>query len=286
MLVVLAVAVVMASLASLGVYMAIRSRPAVQVEVPSSFVVVARQPLEMGALLTPEQVRVVAWPARDPVVGAYDKAESVVNRGLIASVVENEPITEAKLAPLQGGSGLPTAIRSGMRAMAVKVNEVIGVAGFVLPGTKVDVLVTIPRDNDSITRVVASNVQVLATGERFDEIEAKKEGKPIRSTVVTLMVTPPDAERIALATTEGQIMLALRNPLDTEITRTAGVRTAALTEGTIDTPRPAAATRSAAPRPLRPAVSPAANVTPPPPLPRPRTVETIKAGKREMEIIP
>ena len=283
MLIVVGIAVVTATLASLGMYIAIRRRPAVQVETPSAYVVVAAKPLELGVSLTSDHVRRIAWPARNPIAGSFSKVDDVVNRGLVATVLENEPITESKLAPLKAGAGLPPAIRPGMRAMSVKVNEVIGVAGFVVPGTKVDVLVTIHEEHGSVSRVVVSNVQVLAAGTRYDEAEAKKEGKPIPSSVVTLMVSPPDAERIALAATEGQIMLALRNPLDTEATRTPGIKTAALMETEPVTPAPA-------PRPPARRVVRVAAVDPPAPAPPvvaplPVTVETIKAGKREREAL-
>jgi Flp pilus assembly protein CpaB len=141
----------------------------------------------------------------------------VLDRGLIATVDENEPLTAAKLAPLGAGAGLPPSIPPGMRAVSVKVNEVVGVAGFVVPGTRVDVMVTLTNrqaQQESMTRVVVSNVQVLTAGTRYDQ-ENAKDGKPIPSTVVTLLVSPEDGERIALAGSEGQIMLTLRNPLDT-----------------------------------------------------------------------
>jgi pilus assembly protein CpaB len=169
-----------------------------------------------------------------------------------------------------------------MRAMSVKVNEVIGVAGFVVPGTKVDVLVTLGgRTDESMTRTVVSNVQVLTAGTRYDQ-EKAKDGEPIPSTVVTLMVTPPDAERIALAQSQGQIMLALRNPLDVEDTETPGVRTANLFSQAPAAPSPPVA-RASNPRP-RAASAPAAAVAAPE-APRPYTVETIKAAKRTIEEI-
>jgi pilus assembly protein CpaB len=281
MLVVVGIAVVTATLASVGVYTAIQNRPVITQETPSAFVVVAARPLELGVSLTADLVKTIAWPGRNPIAGSFSAVDDVVNRGLVAAVAENEPITESKLAPLEAGAGLPPAIRPGMRAMSVKVNEVIGVAGFVVPGTKVDVLVTIRGDSDGISRVVVSNVQVLTAGTRYDEAEARKEGKPIPSSVVTLMVTPSDAERIALAQTEGQIMLALRNPLDTEATQTPGIRTAGLmaprmAPGAAASPTPAPATAR------RPTVAPA----PAPVVPVPHAVETIRAGKRETEVIP
>jgi pilus assembly protein CpaB len=155
----------------------------------------------------------------------------VVNRGAIAEVAENEPLTEHKLAPLGAGGGLPPSIPEGMRAISVRTNEVVGVAGFVIPGTRVDVLVTVKErgtQSEPISRAVVSNVQVLTAGTRFDQEKARADGKPIPSTVVTLLVTPDDAERISLAASEGQITLTLRNPLDVARTATNGVRMANL----------------------------------------------------------
>ena len=139
----------------------------------------------------------------------------------------NEPLTETKLAPIEAGAGLPPSIPPGMRALAVRVNDVIGVAGFTVPGTRVDVLVTLSRGKTSISRAVVSNVQVLTAG-TFVTRNKSKDGKPIPSTVVTLMLTPEDAERIALAQNLGSIMLVLRNPLDVVPTETRGVRVASL----------------------------------------------------------
>jgi pilus assembly protein CpaB len=281
LIVVLAIAVVTASAASFGVYEAIRRRPAVKVEAPSVFVVVAAQPVEMGVMLTTVHVKLIPWPERSPIAGAFHDVSAVIDRGLTAPVLENEPITEGKLAPPLAGAGLPPVIHPGMRAMSVKVNEVIGVAGFVVPGARVDVIVTVRQDKGSMSRVVVSNVQVLTAGTRYDQGEAKKDGKPIPTSVVTLMVPPADAERIALAASEGQIMLALRNPLDVDPTRTSGIRTAALLSAetpTGESASPAAApTRRAAVVVARAAV---ANVPAPP-----RTVETYKGTKRGSEVV-
>ena len=283
MLIVVGIAVITATLASIGVYIAIIRQKPVEIPVAATQVVVAAKPLELGVSLTKDDVRLVGWPKSNPMAGRFEKVADVVDRGLVAAVAENEPITENKLAPRAAGAGLTPAIVKGMRAMSVKVNEVIGVAGFVVPGTKVDVLVTIRGEHGSEARVVVSNVQVLAAGTRYDEAEAKKEGKPIPSSVVTLMVSPPDAERIALAATEGQIMLALRNPMDTEATRTPGIKTAGLMETVPLTPVPVA-------RPPTRRVVRVAAVDPTPPsapvvVPARPTVETIKAGKREKETL-
>jgi pilus assembly protein CpaB len=285
-IVVLAVAIVTASLASLGVYRMTAGLPA-RAAASEVDVVVAARALPIGTLLTDADLKVVKWPASSPVPGAMGAIKDVTSRGLLAAVLQNEPITSNKLAEAHVGGGLPPAIPPGMRAMSVKVDDVIGVAGFIVPGSRVDVVVTMRRTNESITSTVASNVQVLAAGTRRDQEKpatpATSNAKPNESTVVTLMVAPKDAERIALAQSEGQIMLALRNPLDQQPTITDGVRTAGLL-GDAPAPTPAAAP-APAPKPAARKVVAAPKepeVAPPPP---PRTVETIRAAKRSEEVI-
>lgn len=276
-LVVVVIAVGVAALASFGVFRAIQNMPVREVEVRSLYHVVAARELAMGALITKDDVKLVAWPASSPVTGGFTSIESVVNRGLIDGIVANEPLTESKLAPLEAGGGLPPTITEGMRALSVKVNEVIGVAGYVVPGTRVDVLVTLANRggaSDSMTRVVVSDVEVLTAGTRMDAAKAR-DGQPIPASVVTLLVTPEDAERIALASNEGSIMLTLRNPLDREPTKTQGVRTSAL----LGAPAAAPVVKSSSGRKV--VVRPA---TPPPaPEPQPYTVETIRGGTKKAE---
>ena len=151
----------MATLASYALYLAVQEMPVREVEVNSIPVVVANQDLPVGTLLTVDHVKVVAWPQASPVPGAFGTIEEVTDRGLIAGVVTNEPLTDSKLASREAGGGLPPSIPLGMRALSVRVNEVIGVAGFVVPGTRVDVLATVQQGNqgESISKVVVSNVQ-------------------------------------------------------------------------------------------------------------------------------
>jgi pilus assembly protein CpaB len=214
-LVVLVVAVLMAGLAAFGVWLAVRSMPVREVEIARAQAVVAARPLTVGTMVTKDDVKIVPWPAANQVPGSFTEIDKVVNRGIIVSTAENEPLTEAKLAAVGSGAGLPPTIPEGMRAISVRVNEVIGVAGFVIPGTRVDVMVTVrrPGSDGSQTRVVLSNVTVLTAGTRFDQEKASSEGKPIPTSVVTLLLTPADAEKMTLAAEEGRIMLALRNPL-------------------------------------------------------------------------
>ena len=280
--VVLAIAVALAGVASFGVYRVVSRRSATP-EVTTINAVVAAQPLKLGDRITADHVRLVAWPATNPVGGSFTKIEEVLNRGVITSVSENEPLTETKLAPIEAGAGLPPSIPDGMRAISVKVNEVIGVAGFVVPGTRVDVMVTLSNRGsvETMTRVVLSNVQVLTAGTRYDQ-EKAKEGVPMPSSVVTLLVTPEDGERIALAATEGNIMLSLRNPLDTKPTTTAGIRIGSLMGQQPVVPQPAVAKAASSPRR---AVAVAAVAPPPPPAPKGYTVEAIRGAKRTEEVV-
>lgn len=225
-IIVVALAMVFASAATYGVYWAIISRPVKEVPIAETFVVVATQTVPVGMLLSKEMVRVAPWPADAQVAGAYSTVEEVIGRGVIVGLVANEPVIETKLAPREAGGGLPPTITPGMRAISVRVNEVIGVAGFIQRGSRVDVIVTLPGQQ-SMTRTVISNAQVLAAGTSIDEDKARQ-GGAVQSTVVTLLLTPPDAERLSLASAQGQIQLALRNPLDVEKTETAGVRTSGL----------------------------------------------------------
>ena len=274
-LIVIALSLVMASVAAFGMYQVVQRIPVREVEVANYHVVVASKPLSMGTRLTAADLKVIAWPSSSPIADSHKELTEVVNRGLLNSVAENEPITETKLAPLEAGAGLSPSIPAGMRAMSVKVNEVVGVAGFVVPGTKVDLLVTLRRGEDSMTRTVVSNVQVLTAGTRYDQ-EKAKDGEPIPSTVVTLMVSPEDAEKITLAQNEGQIMLALRNPLDTQQTDTQGIRSAAL----LGQPAPAPVIKVAKGTPRAVAVPPPAA-----PVTKLYTVEAIRAAKRTEEVV-
>jgi pilus assembly protein CpaB len=274
---VLVVAVVVAAVASYGVYRAVSNIPVRQVEVATASAVVAAREMPVGELLTRESLKVVDWPAKTPLAGGFTRIEDVVDRGLVAGVDENEPLTERKLAPKGAGAGLPPSITPGMRALSIRVNETTNVAGYVLPGHRVDVLAIIAPDQRSeerISRVVVSNVEVLTANTLYDQDAARKDAKAVRSTVVTLLLSPIDAEKIALAQAEGQLTLTLRNPLDVEPTVTPGVRRAVLFASPT-APAPSTTPRNPVRRVVAPVVAPA-----PVPIPVARyTVQTIKAGK-------
>lgn len=272
-LIVVGVAVALASLASWGVFVAVQRIPVREVTVVEKQMVVASQPVDIGVLLNETHVKLIPWPAAAMVPGGFEKISEVMNRGVVSPLLPNEVITDSKLASLESGGGLPPNIPPGMRAMAVRVNDVIGVAGFALPTTRVDVVVTVSRQEESFSRVVVNNLRVLAAGPAY-ESGTGRDGKPIQTNVVTLLVTPQDAERLALAQSQGSIVLALRNPMDVEPVETRGVRMA----GLLAEPNPEPERRIVNNRPRM--VAP----TPPPPS-RPYTIETIKGTERSQVII-
>src|SRR6185436_13862822 len=157
--IVVGIAAVLATGAAFGVYRAIQTRPVIQVPIAERFTVVASRAVPIGTQLTADMIRVVGWPADSPVTGGFEKPEEVVGRGLTVPIVENEPILESKLSPKGTGGGLGPVITPGMRAVAVRVNDVTSVAGYVLPGTRVDVIVTMRPGQESISRIVLSNVK-------------------------------------------------------------------------------------------------------------------------------
>jgi pilus assembly protein CpaB len=278
---VLAIAVLAGGGLAYGTYNFMQNQPVKTVTTPTQPVVVASADLQLGSELKKEDLTVVQFPSGAAPEGAFGKPTDIIGRGLIVPVVKNEPILAAKLASKEAGSGLPPVIPEGMRALSVRVNEVVGVAGYVLPGTRVDVVATAsPTQNraDAVSKVILSNVQVLTAGTRMEQDQEK--GKPMQVTVVTLLVNPEQAERLALASTEGKIQLALRNPLDLSAPDTPGIKTAALVGTGRAAPAPRTLSASARPRVGTPVTM---NTTPPPP-PMP-TVEVIRGDKRATEVI-
>ena len=244
-------------------------------------VVVAATGLDLGAALRAEDLRTINWPSEAVPAGTFSNPQELVGRGLISPVSQNEPLLPGKLAPVGAGAGLPPMIPDGMRAVSVRVNDVIGVAGYVLPGTKVDVLVTLNPTNqteDRTSKVILNNVTVLTAGTRIER-DVEKDNKPISVSVVTLLVDPLQSEALTLASTEGKIQLALRNPLDKTVPPTPGIRPAILLGRSAAAPR-AAVSRTARVRPAAPA--PVVAAPAPEPLP---TVEIIRGDKRAQEVV-
>jgi pilus assembly protein CpaB len=258
-----------------GTYSYMQNVQVKTVSLPTRPVVVAAADLELGAELRADDLRVVEWPESAMPMGAFSNPEEVVGRGLVMPVIQNEPILPMKLAGKGAGSGLPVVIPEGKRAVSVRVNEVIGVAGYVLPGTKVDVLATAStseKREDTTTKLVLSNVQVLAAGTKLEQ--DAEQGKPVSVTVVTLLVTPEESEKLTLGATEGKIQLALRNPLDKDTPETPGIQPASLL-GSVS----AKSVRKSGARASRPVATVAAVGAPEP------TVEIIRGDKRNQEVV-
>src|SRR5713226_3851116 len=177
-------------------------------------VVIAANDIQVGAKVEEHDVRLAKFPAADLPQGAYGKRSQVLGRGVVVPIAKGEFILPAKLAPENAGTGLPSLIPPGMRAVSVRVNEVVSVAGFVGPGTRVDVLLTGTPNGSSEpqTTTVLQNVAVIASGHT---LERNASGEAQSTPVITLLASPEDAERLTLASSEGKIQLSLRNPLDT-----------------------------------------------------------------------
>lgn len=246
-------------------------------------IVVARQKLPLGMRLSEQDVTLASWPKSMPLEGAFTDPKLAVGRGVVVTMLPNEPILDSKLAPKEGGAGLPSVIPDGMRAISVKVNDVIGVAGFVLPGTRVDVIMTgAPKQNDDVaSKTILENVQVLAAGQN---VEQDANGRPQSVQVVTLLVAPDQAQDLTLAAVGGTIQLALRNPLDSQKTNPAAVQREALF-----------GYAQVAPVPEKPAVKPKAQPKPvtlpaheiaPPPAPAPDRTQAVNvfSGKEKQTV--
>ena len=177
-------------------------------------VVVAADDVLVGVKLEAHDVRVIALPQSAAPPGAFSDPAKVLGRGAVLPIAKGDFILPSKLAALNAGGGLPSLIPPGMRAVSVRVNDVVSVAGFVQPGTRVDVLATGNQGggNDRQTTTVLENVAVIAVGKSLDRNASEAQTAP----VITLLVSPDDAQKLALVSQEGRIQLSLRNPLDTK----------------------------------------------------------------------
>jgi pilus assembly protein CpaB len=190
-------------------------------------VLIAADNIAVGAKVEDRDVKVVRFPAADLPPNCFHLKSSVVGRGAVLPIAQGEFFLPSKLAGENAGYGLPSLIPPGMRAVPVRVNEVIGVAGFVVPGTRVDVLLTGNPSGapDQQTTTVLENVAVIASGQKLERTSA---GDSQMAPVITLLVSPDDAQKLTLASTQGKIQLALRNPLDTKQNELAPAKTDAL----------------------------------------------------------
>jgi pilus assembly protein CpaB len=251
--------------------------------------VVANKALPVGVMVKPTDVNIIKVPAAQFPKGGFSKVEEVVDRPVISNILPEEAILDGRLAARGSGLGLAPVIPVGMRAVAVRVNDVVGVSGFVLPGMRVDVLVTgrPPSGEDTMTTTVLQNILVLSAGQN---IQADAKGQAINAQTVTLLVTPEQAETLTLANNEGRIQLVLRNASDQGIESTRGRRVAELYgvkvkpkagEGEeMPKPRPRAAAAPAAAPPVPPPVA-AAKPAPPPP----DEVVVIRGNTKTVEVV-
>jgi pilus assembly protein CpaB len=200
-------------------------------------VMVAANDLQVGARVEERDIRIITIPASDLPPGAPRKKADVIGRGVILPISKGEFILPTDLGGENAGNGLPALIPPGMRAVSVRVNEVVSVAGFVMPGTRVDVLLTgTPTGgSEEQTTTVLQNVEVLASGHT---LERSSTGEAQNAAVITLKVTPDDAQRLTLASSQGRIQLALRNPLDTKQDDVPASVSRALYRGTPPPPTP------------------------------------------------
>ena len=182
---------------------------------PKNQYVAAAANLDAGQAIKAENLRLVEWPAAMPLTGAFTATQPLIGRVVLFPLAAGQPILERQLASPGSSSGLTVKIPDGMRAISLRSDEVVGVAGFLLPGSHVDVLVTIhpPNGADPVTNTVLQNVVVLTSGQK---IEPDPEGKPVTATVVTLLVTPEQSQRVDLASTQGIVHFVLRNGVDKE----------------------------------------------------------------------
>jgi pilus assembly protein CpaB len=265
-----AVALALGAFVSLIVYKNLQGRGSSSSE-PGADVIVAADDIQVGARIEEHDVRTVKYPASSLPAGTYSARSKVMGRGVILPIAKGEFILPSKLAPENAGSGLPSLIPPGMRAVSVRVNEVVSVAGFVGPGTRVDILLTGTPNGSSEpqTTTVLQNVAVIAAGQRLERNAA---GDAQNTPVITLLVSPDDAERLTLASSEGHIQLALRNPLDTRQDDVAAANAKGLYRG---------GTPLAAPPPLRPHPVKLQKTPTPPPSPSILGVEVYQGDKKK-----
>jgi pilus assembly protein CpaB len=219
----LLVALVMASMAAAGVYFYLKGMPVAQAQAPETTpVVVASKDLTFGTTLKEEHLRVAEFPKSSVPVGSFSVVDSVLSQTTKVFVVDGEPILGSKLSSI--GGGLSVRIPSDMRGMSIKVNEVTGVGGFVLPGDRVDVLVTIDNaagTSNAVTKTILQDLEVLASGAKTET----KNNQNVTVQTVTVLVGTDGAEKMALAVDQGSVHLALRNPVDRHVTEATSTDT-------------------------------------------------------------
>jgi pilus assembly protein CpaB len=274
---ILLIALLASAAATYGVYRVITARD--KTSVPTAHVIQAARTLEVGTVLKEDDLRVGPWSGSIP-PGMAVKKDGLVGRGVISTIYEGEAVMDSRLAQQGAGGGLASIIPPGMRAVAVRVNDVVGVAGFVGPGTSVDVILAgnAPgATNGQQARTILQNIQVLSAGQNY---KTDSEGKPVVVPVVNLLVTPEQAEVLSLVNNgnEARIQLVLRNPLDKQEGKSAGTAMATLFGAPVK-PQPAAGHSVERTIVRKPRPEPELVMAPPPP-PPPILIEVINGAKQ------
>jgi pilus assembly protein CpaB len=290
---VLVFALVVASAASFAVYHFLASGIKQPTAVTQSKLLVASRNLDVGSLLKEGDLREIFWSGDLP-ANALNTAAEIIGRGVVATIYKDEPIFAPRLAGKGAGAGLAATIPIGKRAVALRVNDVVGLAGFVQPGMRVDVLIagSGPGAGSSqsgvLSRTILQNIEVLSSGQKF---EKNMEGKPEEAQVVNLLVSPDQAEVLSLAGSETKVQLVLRNPMDTEELPTQGTSVSRLFGGPVG---PGVAPHPVTDEPIRPHIV-SRRVDPPPvrapavvpPKPETDTIEVFTGSKKsEQQVAP
>lgn len=264
-------ALVVAIVASIIVYNKLQQGQVKTKPVGHIQLIVAANPLQVGQVISPTDVNLVDWPEDLQPQGSFRTKDDCVGRAAIVPLVPNEVVLDQELAKRGEGGGLPVSIPAGMRAVSVGVDDVVAVAGFVTPGTIVDVLATgtVPGQSESITRTILEHAKVLAVGQQV----TTENGKPVSAPVVTLLVSPEDGEKLTLAASAGKIHLALRNVVDAADVNPAPVYGDSVFAGGAR-PAPVASHSVYKPAPK------------PPPPPPPFNVQVIRGDKVENQAFP
>lgn len=255
-------------------------------------IVVAKVDIPVGSKIVAEQLAVAQFPKNVTPDGAFPAIDDkLIGRVATIRISAREPITESRLAPVGSAGGLSSVIPDGYRAMTVKVDDIVGISGFIMPGTLVDVVVVIdPPSKDGnqskVSKIVLQNIKVLANGQNIDKPKNDREAERVKA--VTLQVTPEQAEKLALAATEGELQLVMRNSVDQNDEATPGANKASLLSGerAMPVPEPGLGPKEAKPAPVvrrkpRPTVATASLKIENPPIAPPRpSVEVIEGAKK------
>jgi pilus assembly protein CpaB len=291
LLIAIAAALVFGSIAAVSVYRYLAQAQAYTKNLNN--VVVARVDIPIGTRIIAEQLGVTQLPRSAAPDGTFAKIdENLLGRVAVTRIAAREPITESRLAPLGSAAGLSSVIPEGYRAMNVRVDDVVGISGFIMPGALVDIVVVIePPDDkqrDRVSKIVLQNIKVLANGANLDKPKNEKEAERVKT--VTLQVTPEQAEKLALASSEGRLQLVMRNSIDQGDEVTSGATKKSLLSGERAQPVPEPglgkdanpAPRTAPPRAHpRPVANETVKVSTPAPAPPRPSIEVIEGSKKK-----